>query len=113
MIATATKPELAVYEALTKLGIEFEYQSPFLGGRTLKGGVVADFYIPSLRLIISVVGSYWHNQPGQRAIDRIQNETLASKGITTIYIDEDDVNRNVMYYVREALKMKDHSGYRG
>ena len=110
----ATKPEIAVHEALTKLGIDFEFQYPFLGGRTSKGGLISDFYIPSLKLIISVVSRYWHwGNPERRITDRMQNEIMASQGYTTIYIDEEAANRNALYYVREALKFRDHSKYRG
>jgi len=38
---------------------------------------------------------------------------MASQGITTIYIEEEHALSNATYYVREALKLKDHSKYRG
>ncbi len=108
----ATAPELAVYNVLVKLiGIEnFTFQSAFLGGRQSPGGVIGDFYIPSLALIISILGIYWHYQkPERMAQDEAQNLALSAQGIKTIYIDEEDAMRNAVYYVQEALEFNDHS----
>ncbi len=106
-----TRPELAVYNALTKLGIEFEFQSKMLGGREVKGGLIADFYLPSHSLVISVVGLYWHLQSDTKARDILQRIALESEGIRTIYIDEDDANKNATWYVQEAMRGVDHSSY--
>ncbi len=107
----ATKPELAVYRALQKLDIEFEFQSRMMGGYREKGSLIADFYIPSLSLVIAVQGLYWHSFPGTEARDRLQRIALEGQGITTIWIDEDDALTNALYYVREALLGHDHSKF--
>ena len=106
-----TSPELAVYKVLVKLVGEgnFQYQTPFMGGRMLPGGVIADFYIPYLSLIISVIGVYWHRTRERRGQDEMQRMALLSRGITTIYIDEEDANKNAYFYVSEALKLISHS----
>jgi|26BtaG_2_1085354.scaffolds.fasta_scaffold00283_19 very-short-patch-repair endonuclease len=107
----ATLPEVKVHQALTKLGISFEFQSTKMGGTQVKGGAVVDFYIPSLRLVISVIGTYWHSDPDRRVQDSLQRTMLASQGITTIYITEEMALRNALYYVQEALRGVDHSGF--
>lgn len=109
-----TTPEKNVYRALQRLGYkegeDFFFQSSQLGGRLTRGGVVLDFYLPSLNLAINVQGKYWHlGRPSQLAIDRLQKIALESIGITVIYIDEDHANENAIYYVEEALKFRDHS----
>ena len=114
MQAVATAPEQAVYRALEGLGYkegqDFFFQSSQLGGRMTRGGVVADFMLPALRLAIQVQGFYWHySRSGQMAIDRIQEAALNSIGITVIYIDEDDALRDARFYVEEAIRGVDHS----
>ncbi len=104
-----TKPELAVYNALTKLGIEFEWQSPMLGLYREKGSTIADFYIPLHSLVISVIGEYWHSFPETRARDQLQRIALESQGIRVIGIDESDANRNARFYCEEALRGISHS----
>ncbi len=103
-------PELAVYGALKKLGVDFVFQSSQLGGRNVRGGAIVDFLIPSLSLAINVQSFYWHyGNPDRIAQDRMQQLALEGQGITVIYIDEEDILRNVDYFVREALQFRDHS----
>lgn len=102
--------EWAVAWALTTLKVEFEFQAPLMGGRTEKGGTVADFYIPSHNTIIRVMGIHWHYEiQGAMAADDILKLALQSKGFIVIDIDEDDALRNPIFYVREALRGQDHS----
>jgi very-short-patch-repair endonuclease len=112
MTITASKPEQLVYAALVKLIGEdnFSFQSSFFGGRDVKGGIVADFYIPMLNLILAVQGEYWHYEKVERkAVDEIQRLALESQGIQVIMLDEEDVLENAEYYVKEALNGIDHS----
>ena len=91
-----TLPEWAVMWAFQMLKIEdVIYQAPLLGGRMpfLEGspvGIVADFYVPSLRLIIPIQ-TYWHYQRGDNVIefDKFQREVLESKRFIVVYIDSD------------------------
>ncbi len=105
-----TAPEYLVFMALTRLKVDFEYQSSKLGGRQDRGGAVLDFFIPELLLGINIAGKYWHyERPGIMASDQLQREALEAQGIRVVYIDEEDVMRNALYYVQEALIGNDHS----
>jgi len=105
-----TLPEYLVYVELTRMKIEFEYQSSQLGGRQERGGSVADFYIPSLGLILNIQSLYWHyGRPEARQFDRLQREQLEAQGLTVVYLDEEDLLKNARYFVSEALNGIDHS----
>jgi multisubunit Na+/H+ antiporter MnhB subunit len=110
-MTTRTLPELAVRYELTRLGIYYEEQVPFFGGREAAGGAVTDFYIPAYALVLSVIGIYWHESPARRAQDLLQRIALFSVGIFTVYITDEQINRNVRYYVEEALQYRDHSDW--
>ena len=92
--------------------VDFVYQSAFSGGRLEKGGLVVDFmfYDPP-DLAISVLGEYFHYRMGTdvSARDIIARAQLAGEGVTLIFIDEDDIMRDVDFYVRDALRYRDHS----
>jgi len=105
-------PEWAVYQALIKLGMEgrFTYQSSMLGGRLAKGGAIVDFLLPSLNLAINVTSLYWHyGTSPKRASDALQRAALEGRGTRVIFIEAEDALRNPVYFVKEALKMRDHS----
>ncbi len=105
-----TRPEWAIFFALTRLKVDFDYQSSKNGGRLQRGGVVLDFFIPDRNLAINVQGTYWHyGRIGQTARDRSQRLNLESQGIRVIYIDENDALRNPFFYTNEALNFRDHS----
>ena len=61
-----TVPELLVMDWLDEQGQEYVYQAPLGGGRTIKGGLVADFLIPSALgwSCWFIQGDYWHTQVG-------------------------------------------------
>ena len=110
-----SEAEWLVYDALIKLGkkpdIDFVYQSPFMGGRMEKGGIVVDFLmLDPPDLAINPQGEYWHySQAHSPARDLIAREALAGQGITLIFIDEDDLYQDAMGYVRLALQYQDRS----
>ncbi len=105
-----TLPEWLVYNELTRMNIEFDYQSSQMGGRQERGGAVVDFMIDSLGLAINVNSTYWHyGRPGARQADRLQREQLEAMGITIVYVDEEDLLRNARYYVQAALRGEDYS----
>ena len=105
-----TLPEWLVYNELTKRKIDFEYQSSQLGGRQVRGGAVIDFFIIDLNLGINIQSLYWHYQNWTAKVnDALQREQLEAMGMTVVYIDETDVERNPSFYVGEALKGNDFS----
>ena len=104
----ATTPELAVIRALESLGyrmgVDYEFQSKMMGGRDVKGGMIADFLIFSLKLIIRVQGEYYHyGRADVEARDKYQKEALTSQGYTVVDINAEDALRNARYYVEKAL----------
>jgi len=104
-----SKPEWAVYWALLKLGMKgkFSYQ---LGGRMSKGGAVLDFYFPDLNLAINVQSTYYHYKTAtQQARGELQRAQLESMGITVVYVHEEDVLRDPIFYVKEALAGREHT----
>jgi len=109
-------PEWIAYEALRKAGKmpgeDFTYQSPLLGGRITKGGVVIDFdFSNPPDLAINIQGVYFHYQFGVEtgARDRMARAQLAGEGKSLIFIDDDDLFEDPDYYVTEALRYRDHS----
>ena len=114
-------PEYLVYSSLIskqgKLeGIDFTYQSPLMGGRLDKGGVVIDFlFTDPPDLAINVQGEYYHYGLGATFMqnDIIIRAQMASEGITLIFIVESDILEDVDDYVRQALNYRDHSQLAG
>jgi very-short-patch-repair endonuclease len=108
-----TMPEWAVFWALEMLGAEFRFQSPFFGGRSIRGGAVVDFVVfsPVPRLIIRVQGFYFHLGRGgvQKAVDLAQKLALESTGFQVIDIVDTHALLNPIYYVKEAFRGMDHS----
>ena len=117
-----SEPEWRCYASLIELGKipeeDFIYQSSMMGGRMDKGGSVIDFLFrnpPDLG--INVQGNYYHYGMGVETATRdiLGRIQLASQGIILKFIDEDHLEDNPIYYVREALRYRDHSrlGRRG
>lgn len=102
-------PEWAVYWAhlvlKRKPGQDFEYQY------VLDPGMILDFYEYDLQIGIEVQGLYWHYMlGGWKLEDDLQRKISAeARGLTLIFIDEDDALDSPIYYVREALQGRDHS----
>lgn len=114
----ATEPEIVTFNTLVRIGltpgVDFEFQSKMLGGRLDKGGLILDFLIfDPPNLAINVNGEFFHYSNQfvfeASARDVIAREQLAKLGINLIFIDEKDVLRNPFFYVREALRGRDHS----
>ncbi len=102
-------PEWYVFQALERLNVDFNYQTSFLGGRLTKGGAIVDFEISSLNLIINVQSNYWHyGSSGKIASDIAQRIALEGLGLRVIWIQEEDILRNPMFYVREAVNFREH-----
>ena len=109
-------PEYVAYQTFIELGLEpgqdFTYQSPLMGGRLDKGGVIIDFmFSEPPDLAVNVQGVYYHYEFGveSKARDMMARASLAGQGITLIFIDDDALMKARMYYCREALNYQDHS----
>ena len=113
---TGSIPEYVAYQTFIELGLQpgedFTYQSPLLGGRMDKGGVVLDFLFTNPPdLAVHVQGVYYHYEFGveAQARDVMARTSMAGQNLTLIFIDDDDLIRDPRYYCREALNYRDHS----
>ena len=111
-----SKPEWVFYASLVELGYEpgndFSYQSPLMGGRLDKGGIIIDFMFNNPPdLAVNVQGVYYHYELGAetKARDIFARESLAGQGITLIFVDEDDLEQDPMGITRDALNFRDKS----
>ena len=109
-------PEYIAYRTFIELGLEpgedFTYQSPLMGGRMDKGGVVLDFLFTNPPdLAVNVQGVYYHYEFGveAKARDVMARASLAGQNLTLVFIDDDDLMADPTYYCREALAYRDHS----
>jgi len=113
---TGSLPEWQFYASLLELGYQpnedFTYQSPLMGGRLDKGGLVIDFLFDNPpNLAVNVQGVYYHYELGAdtRARDIFARESLAGQGITLIFVDEDYLAQDPLGTTREALQFRDSS----
>ena len=113
-------PEYIAYQAFIGLGKrpdeDFTYQSPLMGGRMEKGGVILDFLFRNPPdLAVNVQGVYYHYEFGVevRARDTMARAAMAGSGVMLVFIDDDDLMRDPEYYCREALNYRDHSRMAG
>lgn len=109
-------PEFLVFEMLVRLGkdpdTDFTFQSPFMGGRLQRGGVIIDFLFSNPpNLAFNVQGIFFHYAQGSetRARDVMARQQMAGLGIQLIFIDEDDILADTRFFVEEALAFRDHS----
>ena len=109
-------PEYVAYQAFVRLGKQpgqdFTYQSPLMGGRLDKGGFVLDFlFTDPPDLAVNVQGVYYHYEFGveAQARDVMARASLAGQNITLVFIDDEDLLKDPLYYCREALNYRDHS----
>ena len=75
----------------------FYYQSPLMGGRLDKGGVILDFLFTNPPdLAVNVQGVYYHYEFGVevRGRDLMARAQLAGQGINLIFIDDDDLMKD-------------------
>ena len=109
-------PEYVAYQTFVEIGLEpgedFTYQSPLMGGRMDKGGIILDFLFTNPpNLAVNVQGVYYHYEFGveAKARDIMARASLAGQNLTLIFIDDDDLMADPTYYCREALAYRDHS----
>ena len=111
-----SNPEWAFYFALGELGYQehedFSYETPLMGGRLDKGGLIIDFlFFNPPDLAVNVQGVYYHYELGSetRARDVLARQMLAGQGITLIFVDEDDLAQDLIGTTRNALAFRDTS----
>ena len=110
-----TKPEWAIYWALTQHGMEHGldfYFEKMMGG--ISGSMPwsqVDFVIPSHQIGIEVQGEFWHHGVGSNKIEQdvLRAARASAGGLHLVFIDEDDAIADPIYYSREALAGIDHS----
>ena len=109
-------PEYIAYQTFVRLGKQpgqdFTYQSPLMGGRLDKGGFVIDFlFSDPPDLAVNIQGVYYHYEFGVevKARDVMARAGLAGQNVTLVFIDDEDLLKDPMYYCREALNYRDHS----
>lgn len=73
-----TKPESMVREWLEKHSIKFKQEQGFFHR------YFADFYIPEYKMIIEVMGDYWHGNPEKYKRHELNNEQIKRKEIDEI-----------------------------
>ena len=111
-----SNPEWIFYAALKELGYQpdsdFSYQSPLMGGRLDKGGIIIDFMFNNPPdLAVNVQGVYYHYELGAQttARDIFARQSLAGMGITLVFVDEDYLEQDPLGTTREALNYQDSS----
>jgi very-short-patch-repair endonuclease len=80
--------EVAVRYALRRARVRFETQYPV-------GRWHADLYVPKLRTVIEVDGTYWHTLPGAAARDRRMDAWLRDNNYAVVRLPEIDVRQDV------------------
>jgi len=76
-----TKPELIVYEYLQNNNIACIPQHPMCDR------FVVDFFIPSLNMVIEVLGDYWHGNPLKYTDDKLTEKQLKTREKDKIKMD--------------------------
>lgn len=84
----ATKAELSFKGNLDAYEIEYEFQKEVI---TRKSFIVADFYIPSLKLMVELDGGY-HNDKEQKKKDRQKDIEYHNNGFNVLRMMNEQVN---------------------
>jgi hypothetical protein len=100
-----SKEEWWVALALDRLGVEYLFQVPVLGGRRLRGGIVVDFLLmlPPSQVPLNVKGAYWHRQEQEeRLYDALLEEIY---GVPPVNLNTEDLTSKEATYqvVKESL----------
>ena len=100
-----SKPEYYIYRAILRRGlregIDFQYQRNVFGGRTNRGGVIADFFIFVPRVGINVQGRFFHEK--RIRADQMQRSALEVSGIRMEFISEEEAAIRPDAAVTEAI----------
>lgn len=84
---TESEKQLWLYLKNEQLGVKFRRQHSIVN-------YIADFYCPSLKLVIEVDGSQHFVQDGME-YDKIREEFMNSLGIKTLRFNNNDVMKNI------------------
>lgn len=88
-----SKAEWAIHEALTELGEDFEYQSPYAKTMAELGGALIDFYLRGRNLVINIA----------TPTAQLSEHMLSSWSVKMALIDEGDALSDPMYFVKKVL----------
>lgn len=80
-----TSIEKIVYNALEKIGVQFEKQ------KLINDKFVVDAYVPSQNLIIEADGDYWHSLERIIKKDKAENAYLTKCGFKLIRLTEKEI----------------------
>lgn len=95
-----------------KENVDFFYQYPLAGGRTVFGGFVADFYFPVQQMVWNPAGLQFHyTKSRDRANDILSKIVLANRGIKEIFLYEDDLMNRPDFVLSHAWRGEE-VGYR-
>lgn len=93
----SSKIEEIMYEALSRRGIEVRRQYP------IAGRYLADFCIPSMKVIIECDGDYWHNLPEILERDKKKDLYLKKYGWKVLRFSEREIRKDVSSCVDKIL----------
>lgn len=109
-----SRPEWAVFWALSvlglRIGVDFEYRRRMPELESRRWGEV-DFLVWSAGVAIEVQGEFAHYGLGSDKLyqDELKRALVESAGFLLVAVDEPDVLRDPLFYVKEALGGRDHS----
>lgn len=104
---SATKAELLFKSNLELYEIEHEFQKELI---TNKSFIIADFYIPSLRLMVELDGGY-HNMKEQKEKDRMKDIEYRNKGFKVLRMSNEQVNYFDFLELKESVVNKKPNQY--
>jgi len=108
-----TLPEKMVYEALTQRKIPFYFLNDIrinIPELRLVKDFQADFFIPSLALIIEVQGAFWHSKPKTIEADALKFALYQQMGYKVIaWWDFDIITRLNELFAQEPLLARFHA----
>lgn len=109
LVEKATIPELIFKSRLEDSGIKFIFQKGFIGGNNF---CIADFYIPSVKLVIEIDGGY-HRTPEQKLRDANKDDYYKSRGFSVLRLWNSEVETFDLAYLIKSkaipkIKVKPH-----
>lgn len=105
--ANATKAELLFKSNLDLYEIEYEFQKEII---TRKSFIVADFYIPALRLMVELDGGYHFNKE-QKEKDRQKDIEYRSRGFKILRMQNERVSTFDFLELKESVVNKKPTSY--
>lgn len=93
-IQSPTTIEIAMYQALETLGVQYVPQHAIIEART-----VADAYLPEHNAVLYADGEYWHALPKTAARDRRQESKLKALGYKVYRLTEGDLRADPVAHV--------------